>query len=348
MTPAERIGALLIGQTPDRVPVMPFVLGYAAKVCGMNLGDFYADGDKCFRAQLLAMDLHGYDQTPFYGYAAIGAWEFGGKIEFPYGPGHSAPIVIKHPVEEPEDVDKLEVPEPPAGSYKESIKVCRSAVKLGMPAIFQIGSAFTATGNILEPARMMLWLRRQPDLVHKVLRKAAEFFIASAEYFVKQFGAERCIAFDGGPTESNKMISAKQFGEFAFPYINQVHRKVLSLGVNVILDHPCADQTKNISYYEQIRAGAPGIYIWNFGPETPLELQIEKFGKRDIIMGNVDPPSFQNKPYEEVLMLCKENIEKGGKNPRGYILGPGCEMPPLAPPVNVHALIKAAKEYGRY
>jgi uroporphyrinogen decarboxylase len=67
-----------------------------------------------------------------------------------------------------------------------------------------------------------------------------------------------------------------------------------------------------------------------------------------VIMGNVDPPSFQFRSFEEVLMLCKENIERGIKNPSGYILGPGCEMPPLAPPINVYAMIKASREYGSY
>jgi len=45
-------------------------------------------------------------------------------------------------------------------------------------------------------------------------------------------------------------------------------------------------------------------------------------------------------------MLCKDNIERGIKNPSGYILMPGCEMPPLAPPINVHAMVYAARKFG--
>ncbi|MCP4418439.1 MAG: hypothetical protein GY805_17610, partial [Chloroflexi bacterium] len=32
----------------------------------------------------------------------------------------------------------------------------------------------------------------------------------------------------------------------------------------------------------------------------------------------------------------------------GLILGPGCALPPMTPPENVHALMEAAKIYGRY
>ena len=32
----------------------------------------------------------------------------------------------------------------------------------------------------------------------------------------------------------------------------------------------------------------------------------------------------------------------------GYVLMAGCDVPPLAPPVNVFQLVKAAREFGRY
>lgn len=67
------MAALISGQKPDRVPVIPFVSGYSIQITGIPLGDFYADGDKCFEAQFQAMRLHGYDQTPMYGYASCGA-----------------------------------------------------------------------------------------------------------------------------------------------------------------------------------------------------------------------------------------------------------------------------------
>ena len=87
MTPQERMHALMTGKRPDRIPVVPFIQGYAARIAGISLGDFYADGDKCFEAQFACMRLHGYDSTPMYGYASCGPWEFGGRIEFPYKEG---------------------------------------------------------------------------------------------------------------------------------------------------------------------------------------------------------------------------------------------------------------------
>lgn len=351
MSPAERMGALMMGQKPDRVPVSPFIMGYAAKVCGIPLGDIYADAKKSFKAHMLCMELHGYDTTPLYGYASVGAWEFGGEVGMPYGKGHGAPYVIRHPLETEEQVDKCEVPDPKkAGSMPIALEFAKLCNSYGMPAVVQTGEVLTYAGNILEPARLMLWMRRKPQTVHRLLDKISDFIIECASLWVDTFGAEKCMAFTGGPVESNKLISPKQFEEFVLPYMEKIHGKVLGMGILSIMEHPCADQNKNLPYYRKLREDLnwKGKYVWNFGPETPLDVQIKNFGDHDIIGGNVDPPSFQLKSYDEVLQLCKENIEQGMNSPSGFVLMPGCEMPPLAPPVNVHAMMKAVREFGQY
>jgi uroporphyrinogen decarboxylase len=106
----------------------------------------------------------------------------------------------------------------------------------------------------------------------------------------------------------------------------------------------------NIPYYVELRKKLnwEGRYFWLFGPETPIQDQIDNFGDHDVICGNVDPPSIQYKSYEDVVRLCKENIEAGKDAPNGFVLAPGCEFPPLAPPVKVMAMMDAAEKYGRY
>ncbi len=351
MSPGERMFGLMTGQKIDRIPVSPFAQGYTAKICGVSLGDWYSDPKKCFWCQLMAADIHGYDATPMYGYASVGAWEFGGKVGFPYEVGHGAPYVTKHPVEKPEDVDRIEVPEPKdAGGYPLAMDVAKLCNSMGMPAVLQIGGFVTFCGNIMEPSRMLLWMIRKPELIHKMNRKIEELQKAVVDWFVATFGADKCMAFSGGATESNKVISAKQYAEFALPYEINIHKYALDKGIHAILEHPCADQNANMPHYKTLReaCGWRGKYVWNFGPETPLEKQIEMFGAHDIIGGNVDPPSFQTKSFDEVLMLCKDNIERGMKNPSGYILMPGCELPPLTPPVNLHAMMTAARKFGSF
>lgn len=354
MTSQERMGALLRGERPDRVPVSPFVMGYAAQITGVSIGDLYSDGNKCFDAQFACMRLHGYDTTPLYGYASCGPWEFGGKIQFPYVEGSSAPFVLEHPVNTHEDAERLEVPKFKKGNlpggYAESDKLLRRCREMGMPATFQAGSVFTTASVVADTALFLKWMFKSPKTVHLVLEKVAALFINALEYFAAEYGAENCVVFDGGPTEANTVISHQRFKEFAFPYMEKVHRKISDLGYGGVLMHPCADQNANIPYYIELREKLNwgGKYFWLFGPETPVADQIKAFGSHDVICGNVDPVSFQTKTYAECLQICKENIEQGKDSPCGYILAPGCEFPPLAPPINLMAMVDASRMFGRY
>ncbi|MDD3270248.1 MAG: uroporphyrinogen decarboxylase family protein, partial [Syntrophomonadaceae bacterium] len=51
---------------------------------------------------------------------------------------------------------------------------------------------------------------------------------------------------------------------------------------------------------------------------------------------------------DEVIEGCRQIIEKMKYHPGGFILMPACSMPALAPPVNVHAMVKAARLFGKY
>lgn len=353
MTPSERMMAVMTGQKPDRVPVVPFVLGYSSKITGISLGDFYADGDKCFEAQFASMRLHGYEQTPMYGYASLGAFEFGGEIEYPYGKGQGAPFVKKHPVKNIEDIEKLEVPDfkrELPGAYKEADKLAARCHAMGMPVSVQIGSTFTATSVVADTSEFLSWLLMEPKAAHSLLNKVCDMFINAIDYFAEKYGAENMLPFDGGPSESNTMISPEMFAEFAYPYMKRIHTHLKELGVHAVLMHPCSDQNKNIEHYVKLRdeLGWSGKYVWLFGPETPIKDQVKAFGDHDVICGNINPPLFLTEPYEKLLEICKQTIHEGMNSPSGFILAPGCEFPVNAAPIKLMAMMDAAEMYGRY
>jgi uroporphyrinogen decarboxylase len=353
MTPKERMRALMMGQKPDRVPVIPFILGYAAKITGISLGDFYSDGDKNFEAQIASMRLHGYEGGPTYTYASWGAWEFGGKTGFPYDVAYGAPYVIEHPVKTVEDVERLEVPSfrnSLPGGYGEADKFAGRCVELGMPVAIKCGGIFTAAASVVAPATLLKWTFREPKAVHTLMEKVSQLFMNSLEYFVSKYGPEKCQGRDSGPVEANDLISRKGFEEFVYPYMEKSHKKMKALGIQIVAMHPCADQNQNIPCYVKLREslGWSAKYLWLFGPETPLDVQIKAFGDHDIICGNVDPVSLEFKSYNECIELCRENIEAGKNSPSGYVLAPGCEFPPLAAPIKVMALVDAAEKFGRY
>ncbi|MDY0267172.1 MAG: uroporphyrinogen decarboxylase family protein [Methanimicrococcus sp.] len=353
MTSPERMAALLSGKTPDRVPVIPFAMGYCGKITGTSLGDYYADGDKCFDAQFFSMRLHGYDQTPMYGYASCGAWEFGGEIGFPYKKGEGAPYVTKHPVVDIEDIEKLEVPDfdkELPGAYKIADKVAARCFEHGMPVTIQAGSCFTSASIIANTSDFLIWLIEDPKAIHVLLDKVCDMYVNALDYFSNKYGPEHLMPFDGGPSESNNLIPPKMFEEFVYPYMRKIHAHAKDLGVQAMLMHPCADQNLNLPYYVKLRESLnwAGKYFWIFGPETPVKDQIKLFGNHDVVCGNINPPLFLTQSYGELVEICRKMIEEGIHSSSGFILAPGCEFPADADPIKLMAMVDAAEKYGGY
>ena len=121
-----------------------------------------------------------------------------------------------------------------------------------MPVTLQIGSPFTWAGSVIGEERMMLWMLKKPRLVHRVLETVSDFVVAVAQHYAEEFGAENLMAFHGAATESNKLISPRQFETFVLPYYQRVNERVIDLGVSSMFIHICGEQNKNLEYWQQV------------------------------------------------------------------------------------------------
>jgi uroporphyrinogen decarboxylase len=343
----ERMGALMSGGRPDRVPVIPFIFGHTALVCGEPLSRVFDDAAQSFRCQRLCQEMYGYDGGPLYVYASAGGWEFGGDIEFPTKKYSGAPVVTRHPVTTAEEALALEAPADvtTAGALPIALEVARLQAAHGMPVTLQVGSPFTWAGSVIGEERMLMWMIKKPELVHRVLDRVGDFVVRVAEHYVGEFGAAALMAFHGAATESNKLISPKQFESFVLPYYQKVNARLIELGIETMFIHICGEQNRNLEHWQKVPL--PPHTILSFGREVALERAMELFPEQ-IIAGNVDPTLIQEGHPDDVLAQARECLEVGKHHPAGYVLMAGCDVPPLAPPVNVFQLVKAAREYGRY
>lgn len=347
MTSAERMKAVLSGEKPDRVPFIPFAYGFAALIAGFEIRDCYADPEKSFRAQVLCKEILKHDGNPLFSYASFGAWEFGGEIRFPSSEWDQAPVVTRTAVSSPEDVENLQVPPVETSGYlPNEIRFLKCVAAEGLPLFVKLGTPFTTAGTIIGEELMLRWMIKRPELVHTVLEKVTDFYVDIARYFVKEYGAERIIAFEGAPSEASDLISPGQFEEFALPYLLKTHQKILALGVPKFLTHVCGEQNLNLVHWRKVPMGDGGTM--SFGHEVDLSKAIEIFGADTIIAGNLDTKIIQMGSPEEIYEHTKETILTGKRAPRGYILMPGCELPPRTPFVNVYYMRKALNDHGFY
>jgi len=346
MTSQERIEALYKGQSVDRVPFIHRGYSFCAKNVGYPIADIYETPEKSFEAQVWTAEMYGSDGTPWYTFVSYGAWEFGGEIKWPSNRYESGPSVARRPVESEEDLWSLELPDAKtAGCVPNMMEFAKLQEKHGVQIAVICGSPFTHAANLCGAESFMMWMMMNPETAHRALRLMTDHILEVVQYFVDTFGKGRVLARSAAPTESNAMISPKQFEEFALPYLSELHEKVLAMGVKGIYCHICGEQNKNLPLWAQVPMGDRAML--SFGHEVDLVTAAQYFPDH-IIAGNVNPQVIAKGSPQEVYKLTREALEKGKKCPGGYVLMGGCSIPHIAPPYNIYTMKKACDEFGWY
>jgi len=347
MTTAERMKALALGQRPDRVPFFISALGFSAQVVGYPIARIFDDPEKSFWAQVWTQEMFGSDGGPSYSFSMSVTWDFGGGIKFPTTQWEQVPATERYPVESEADVERLEAPDvKTAPATQHAMEFSRICQQNHRPITFALGSPFTFAGNLCGLDQLCRWMIKKPELTHRLLRVTTDFYLQVAQYWVDTFGAQRVTPFIATPAESNDVISPKQFEEFAFPYMKELCEKVLGMGVRRFYCHLCGEQNLNLPLFAQIPMGKATLV--SFGHQVDLTTAIKYFGDKYIIVGNIEPAVIQNGTPEQVYQICRQCIEKAKYAPNGFVLCPGCELPPMAPPYNVYMLKKAVYDFGWY
>ncbi len=341
MTGRERIAALIRGEKTDRVPVMAFIGGYAARLAGISLKDYFTDIDQCVRVQLLAAELHGYDDAPNYGWADWGGWEFGGKIRFPENYIESAPRVEANVISSPEEAESLKVPDVrTAGVYPLQHRYNEAMRRLGLPAKICGGSVTNVVSGIAGKEKLLRWYNKEPQAVHILYRKAVELILKTAEATIADFGPENCAAGFAFPLDSNDLINRSLFERFVFPYQSEVNAGLMERGIRRFSVHICGNHRRNLEVWADIPL--PPRSTISIGSQMDLVEVAGAFKNRHIVAGNLSTQLLNSGSYDEVYQAACRCIEIGRNLPGGYILMPACELPVTTPPLNVMAMVRAA------
>jgi uroporphyrinogen decarboxylase len=347
MTSRERLQSVMRREKPDRVPVMSYAGAYAAKLYGMELAKYYTDADICFKCQLLAAEMHGYDDGPRYGWADWGGWEFGGEISFPRSYTQFAPEVIPISIDRPADVEKIIVPNPStAGANPILLRFNRLCRANGYPAKIPGGTVSTYAGSIIGKEKLLRWYAREPSALQVVYEKATQFILATADMMISEFGASNCSVSFVAPLESNDLISPDHFAKFGLVYLKKVIKGMKQRGILKFSLHICGNHKQNLPLWSGV--SLPERSTISIGSQMDIAEVAAAFKHRHIIAGNIPTTTLATGTFDEVYNQARDCLENYRDLPGGYILMPACELPLLTPPLNVFAMLKAAWDYGTY
>ena len=323
------------------------VPGFAARNVGYDLVAAYNDPAKAFDAQIKTITMFGSDDIPrmAVGGASDVTWAFGGELKWPTEEFEMAPIATKYPVNNENEAVSVSLPDDitSAGPLPMYLTLAKLQSGNNLPVFPFITSPIEGARSLCGPEFLMRWMMKKPELAHRMLRIATDYSVAVVEHFAAAFPLENQLIFVAAPTASNQMISPRLFETFVLPYQHELHTKTLEAGIGHICCHICGEHNKNLPMWQQIPMGNPGIV--SFGHEVDLSVAVEYFGNECIIAGNIDPAVIHMGPVSEIYRLSREALEKGKNAPRGFILMPGCGIPPDVPPYHLYILKKALTDW---
>ena len=250
---------------------------------------------------------------------------------------------IEHPIlESIDDIEKIDLnklAEHPI--IKQQLAITKIlAEKVGSEKLIGISQwgPITLAGQLLGIEKFMRCLIKDKPAAHKLMEFTSELCYKYWEIFVDA-GAELVEMAD--PTGSGDMISKKQFKEFVIPYAKKIADRIKATGkVKGVLLHICGDTSKFLDVLPET-----GADIMSFDYKVDLAAAREALDGKMAFTGNMDPVAIMNDSSADVVFeKVNECIEKAQGKKGGYIVMPGCDIPPTTPLENIEAMIRASHE----
>jgi uroporphyrinogen decarboxylase len=136
------------------------------------------------------------------------------------------------------------------------------------------------------------------------------------------------------------MISKRQFEAFAMPYLTKTFELIGDKPFAKQI-HICGDTTKFLDIIPDTGTDALSLDY-----KVNLATAREMLGGRIAFLGHMDPVEIMalatpERVREDCLRCCRDaQAEKGG-----YLMMPGCDIPPTVPLANIEAMADVAYTY---
>ena len=268
---------------------------------------------------------------------SVEAEAFGAKITVSDG---EVPTVKERIINDEDDAVSLKTPTVGSGRtslYIDAIKKACAVIN-DRPVLAGMIGPFSLAARLFDVSEIMMQCYDDPDTVHTVLRKAADFLIEYAKAF-KSAGANGIIIAE--PVSG--LLSPNLEREFSSPYVKQIVDAVQD-GEFAVIYHNCGPNTpRMVESLVSIGAAA-----YHFGNAVGMKEMLEKFPPSTVVMGNVDPAGVLRMGTPETVREATLEIMNECSLYPNFVISSGCDIPPMTPWENIDAFFRAVSEfYGK-
>lgn len=333
MTGRARVMALLSGETPDSLPLMPITMMFAADQANVPYRDYATDHRVLVDAQIRTAEQFDFEHVSCISDPGREAADCGASVVY-FDDQPPAINELNARLANKADLLTLKRPDPLGGG--------RMHDRVLAAALFKerVGGEKLIEGWVEGPCAegadlrgintLMMDFYDDPAFIHDLFAFNVEMALAFAK---AQVDAGADIIGVGDAAAS--LIGPHLYGEFVFPYEKQLVDGLHAMGTLVRL-HICGDTSAILA-----GMGRLGCDIVDLDYLASLAEARHDMPPSQVLLGNMDPVSvLRNSSTTAVTETVRKCHQDAGTR---YIVGAGCEVPRGTPLENVACL----RDYAR-
>lgn len=337
----ERLGALMQGQLPDRVPVSCVLLEQGAREMNMPIKEYYSKGDYVAEGQLRLRNKYDYDTVQGFFYAGQTAELLGCRniIFADNGPPNVGHMVIQ----KFEDIETFEVPEtildhPKFSELKKCIGILKQEAGGKYPVNCNVISSFSLPAILMGIDKWFELLHNGPvELRDQLLQKLATFN-QNLVYALRAAGAD--VISYSNPYASKDMVPYDMIQDIA---ISAIMGDLEGVDPSGMIYFNAGARINPVIDLLIEKTPFRAFYINPF--DDPAEAK-KIIAGRGISSGVINDILLVDWSKDQIIEDVKR-IMKAGAEGGGFVFGT-LVMPFAIPEDNIKTLVEAAHQYGVY
>jgi MtaA/CmuA family methyltransferase len=336
MTGRERILAVLNGQPPDHLAVMPITMMFAADVLGVKYGQYARDHRVMVDAQVKTAEMFGFDYVSSISDPAREAADAGAKLQW-YDDQPPAIIEEDALFSDKSALSRAKAADPFCGGRMEdrirAIELLRQRAGNDLFVEGWVEGPCAEAADLRGINRLMLDFGDDPVFVQELFGFTVE---TATRFAAAQIEAGADIIGIGDAAAS--LVGPRIYKEFVRPWEKQLVDAIHALGGRVRL-HICGNTRKILDSMSTL-----GCAMIDLDYPVPMDEARAKMGPYQTLAGNLNPVKDLRNGTPETISQALENVEQQVGAP--WIVAAGCEIVRDTPHENVHALVKFARTHA--
>ncbi len=263
---------------------------------------------------------------------SVEAEAFGAQVRFT---ADEVPAIIGQLVSDEDEANELAVPALSAGRASLCVEAVRTAKQriTGKPVLAGMIGPYSLAGRLMDVTEIMYLCFDEPETVHTVLDKAAQYLIQYGRA-MKAAGADGIMMAE--PLAG--ILSPDMAEEFSMPYVKRIIDALQDEDFAVIY-HNCGNSVP------QMLTGiySLGAAAYHFGNAIDLEAVMKATPADILVMGNIDPAGqFAGGTVDSITAATLDLLAKCGSY-ANFVPSSGCDIPAHAKWDNICAFFAAVE-----